>query len=213
MDSASGNLKSARNNELQAVMPVRGKILNCQKSTLEKISKNAEIMTMIDAFGLKRDPKTMKLTYDKDDLRYGKLIIAADADVDGAHIRNLFYTFIWNFCPQLIEEGYVYSLVAPLYKVTIGKDTYKYLRDDTELAEFQAQNKGKKYQVNRFKGLGEMSEDETEILVDPEQRTLCQVTVSDIAAANVLFDQLMGTGVAPRKKFIQDHSKEATYGD
>ena len=212
-DSASGNLKSARNNELQAVMPVRGKILNCQKSTLEKITKNAEIMTMIDAFGLKRDPKTMKLTYDKDDLRYGKLIIAADADVDGAHIRNLFYTFIWNFCPQLIEEGYVYSLVAPLYKITMGKDTYLYLKDDEALADFQAKNKGKKYQVNRFKGLGEMSEDETEVLVDPAQRTLCQVTISDVAAANVLFDQLMGTGVAPRKKFIQDHSKEATYGD
>ena len=212
-DSASGNLKSARNNEFQAVMPVRGKILNTQKATLEKISKNAEIMTMIDAFGLKRDPKTLKLTYDKEDLRYGKIIIAADADVDGAHIRNLFYTFIWNFCPQLIEEGYVYSLVAPLYKVTIGKDTYKYLRDDAELAEFQEKNKGKKYQVNRFKGLGEMSEDETEILVDPEIRTLCQVTVEDVAAANVLFDQLMGAGVAPRKKFIQDHSKEATYGD
>ena len=208
-DSASGNLKSARNNEFQAVMPVRGKILNCQKSTLEKISKNAEIMTMIDAFGLKKDPKTMKLSYDKNDLRYGKIIIAADADVDGSHIRNLFYTFIWNFCPQLIEEGYVYSLVAPLYKITMGKDTYIYLKDDEALAEFQAKNKGKKYQVNRFKGLGEMSEDETEVLVDPDQRTLCQVTVSDIAAANVLFDQLMGTGVAPRKKFIQDHSKES----
>jgi DNA gyrase subunit B len=212
-DSASGNLKSARNNEFQAVMPVRGKILNCQKSTLEKISKNAEIMTMIEAFGLKRDPKTMKLSYDKNDLRYGKIIIAADADVDGSHIRNLFYTFIWNFCPQLIEEGYVYSLVAPLYKITMGKDTYIYLKDDDALAEFQAKNKGKKYQVNRFKGLGEMSEDETEVLVDPEQRTLCQVTVSDIGAANLLFDQLMGAGVAPRKKFIQDHSKEAVYGD
>ena len=212
-DSASGNLKSARNNELQAVMPVRGKILNCQKSTLEKISKNAEIMTMIEAFGLRRDPKTMKLTYDKDDLRYGKLIIAADADVDGAHIRNLFYTFIWNFCPQLIEEGYVYSLVAPLYKITMGKDTYLYLKDDDALAQFQIENKGKKYQVNRFKGLGEMSKDETEVLVDPAQRTLCQVTVEDAAAANVLFDQLMGAGVAPRKKFIQDHSKEAVYVD
>ena len=211
-DSASGNLKSARNNEFQAVMPVRGKILNTQKATLEKISKNAEIMTMIEAFGLKRDPKTLKLTYDPDDLRYGKIIIAADADVDGAHIRNLFYTFIWNFCPQLIEEGYVYSLVAPLYKITMGKDTYLYLKDDEALADFQAKNKGKKYQVNRFKGLGEMSEDETEVLVDPAQRTLCQVTVSDAAAANILFDQLMGAGVAPRKKFIQDHSEEATYG-
>ena len=194
-------------------MPVRGKIINTQKATLDKIQKNAEIMTMIEAFGLKADPKTMKLTYDANSLRYGKIIIAADADVDGAHIRNLFYTFIWNFCPQLIEDGYVYSLVAPLYKVTLGKDTYVYLKDDAELAEFQTKNKGKKYQVNRFKGLGEMSEDETSILVDPEVRTLSQVTVSDLAAANVLFDQLMGTGVAPRKKFIQDHSKEAKYGD
>ena len=136
-DSASGNLKSARNNEFQAVMPVRGKILNCQKNTLDKIQKNAEIMTMIEAFGLKADPKTMKLTYDKDSLRYGKIIIAADGDADGSHIRNLFYTFIWNFCPQLIQEGYVYALVAPLYKITMGKDTYLYLRDDKELVEFQ----------------------------------------------------------------------------
>ena len=109
-DSASGNLKLARDNEFQAVMPVRGKILNTQKATLDKIRKNAEIMTMIDAFGLKVDPKTMKLTYDVDDLRYGKIIIMSDADVDGAHIKNLFYTFIWNFCPQLIEEGYVYCI-------------------------------------------------------------------------------------------------------
>ena len=211
-DSASGNLKSARNNEFQAVMPVRGKILNTQKAALDKIQKNAEIMTMIEAFGLKVNPKTMKLTYDKDDLRYGKIIIAADADVDGAHIRNLFYTFIWNFCPQLIQEGYVYSLVAPLYKITMGKDTYLYLKDDEALADFQAKNKGKKYIVSRFKGLGEMSEDETEVLVDPAQRTLCQVTVADVKAADILFDQLMGAGVAPRKKFIQDHSKEAQYG-
>ena len=211
-DSASGNLKSARNNEFQAVMPVRGKILNCQKNTLDKIQKNAEIMTMIEAFGLKADPKTMKLTYDKDSLRYGKIIIAADGDADGSHIRNLFYTFIWNFCPQLIQEGYVYALVAPLYKITMGKDTYLYLRDDKELAEFQEKNRGKKYQVNRFKGLGEMSEDETEILVDPSLRVLNQVTVEEAKKADVLFDQLMGTGVAARKKFIQDHSKEAKYG-
>ena len=211
-DSASGNLKSARNNEFQAVMPVRGKILNCQKNTLDKIQKNAEIMTMIEAFGLKADPKTMKLTYDKDSLRYGKIIIAADGDADGSHIRNLFYTFIWNFCPQLIQEGYVYALVAPLYKITMGKDTYLYLRDDKELAEFQEKNRGKKYQVNRFKGLGEMSEDETEILVDPGLRVLNQVTVEEAKKADVLFDQLMGTGVAARKKFIQDHSKEAKYG-
>lgn len=211
-DSASGNLKTARDNEFQAVMPVRGKILNTQKAPLDKIQKNAEIMTMIEAFGLKVNPKTMKLTYDPEDLRYGKIIIAADADVDGAHIRNLFYTFIWNFCPQLIQDGYVYSLVAPLYKVTMGKDTYVYLKDDAALAEFADSHKGKKYQVSRFKGLGEMDENETEILVNPAQRVLCQVTVEDARAADVLFDQLMGTGVAPRKKYIQDHSKEAQYG-
>ena len=211
-DSASGNLKTARDNEFQAVMPVRGKILNTQKAPLDKIQKNAEIMTMIEAFGLKVNPKTMKLTYDPEDLRYGKIIIAADADVDGAHIRNLFYTFIWNFCPQLIQDGYVYSLVAPLYKVTMGKDTYVYLKDDAALAEFADSHKGKKYQVSRFKGLGEMDENETEILVNPAQRILCQVTVEDVRAADVLFDQLMGTGVAPRKKYIQDHSKEAQYG-
>ena len=211
-DSASGNLKSARNNEFQAVMPIRGKVINCQKNTLDKLQKNAEIVTMIEAFGLKTNPKTMKLTYDKDSLRYGKIIIAADGDADGSHIRNLFYTFIWNFCPELILDGYVYALQAPLYKITMGKDTYIYLKDDLALTEFQEKNKGKKYQVNRFKGLGEMSEDETEILVDPKIRVLNQVTVEDARKADVLFDQLMGTGVAARKKFIQEHSKEAHYG-
>lgn len=212
-DSASGNLKLARNNEYQAVMPVRGKILNVQKATLEKIQKNAEIVTMIDAFGLTVNPKTMKLSYDPEDLRYDKIIIAADADVDGSHIRNLFYTFIWNFCPQLIEDGHIYTLVAPLYKVVMGKDKYVYLKNDEELAEFVAANKGKKYQVSRFKGLGEMSAEETEdALVHPETRTIKQLTVEDFKATDILFDQLMGTAAAPRKKFIQEHSKEATYG-
>ena len=212
-DSASGNLKLARNNEYQAVMPVRGKILNVQKATLEKIQKNAEIVSMIDAFGLTVNPKTMKLSYDPDDLRYDKIIIAADADVDGSHIRNLFYTFIWNFCPQLIEDGHIYTLVAPLYKVVMGKDKYVYLRNDEELAEFTAANKGKKYQISRFKGLGEMSAEETEsTLVHPETRVIKQVTVEDFKATDTLFDQLMGTAAAPRKKFIQEHSKEATYG-
>ena len=129
-DSASGNLKLARDNEFVAVMPVRGKILNVRKATLDKIQKNAEIMTMIDAFGLTVDMKTMKLTYNKEDLRYGKIIIESDADVDGSHIKNLFYTFIWTFCPQLILDGYVYAGVPPLYKITEGKDTYIYLKDD-----------------------------------------------------------------------------------
>ena len=211
-DSASGNLKLARDNEFVAVMPVRGKILNVRKASLDKIQKNAEIMTMIDAFGLTVDMKTMKLTYNKEDLRYGKIIIESDADTDGAHIKNLFYTFIWTFCPELILDGYVYAGVPPLYKITEGKDTYIYLKNDAELEEYRAKHKGKKYLVNRLKGLGEMSPDETSILVDPDQRIIKQVTVEDIAAANKLFDDLMGTQIIPRKRFIQQHSQEATYG-
>ncbi len=210
-DSASGNLKLARDNEFVAVMPVRGKILNVRKASLDKIQKNAEIMTMIDAFGLTVDMKTMKLTYNKEDLRYGKIIIESDADTDGAHIKNLFYTFIWTFCPELILDGYVYAGVPPLYKITEGKDTYIYLKNDTELEEYRIKHKGKKYLVNRLKGLGEMSPDETSILVDPDQRIIKQVTVEDIAAANKLFDDLMGTQILPRKRFIQQHSQEATY--
>ena len=211
-DSASGNLKMARNNEYQAVMPVRGKILNTQKATLDKIRKNAEIMTMIDAFGLKVDPKTMKLTYDVDDLRYGKIIIMSDADVDGAHIKNLFYTFIWNFCPQLIEDGYVYAGVPPLYKVTEGKDHYIYLKNDETLEEYRKTHVGKKYVVGRMKGLGEMSEEETEeTLTDPNKRIIKQISVSDIKKADLLFEQLMGTGVVARKEYIKAHSEEATY--
>ena len=211
-DSASGNLKMARNNEFQAVMPVRGKILNTQKATLDKIRKNAEIMTMIDAFGLKVDPKTMKLTYDVDDLRYGKIIIMSDADVDGAHIKNLFYTFIWNFCPQLIEDGYIYAGVPPLYKVTEGKDHYIYLKNDEALEDYRKTHVGKKYVVGRMKGLGEMNEEETEeTLTDPDKRIIKQVTVSDIKKADLLFEQLMGTGVIARKEYIKAHSEEATY--
>ena len=151
-DSAAGNLKLARNNEFQAVMPIRGKIINVQKATLEKIQKNAEIMTMIEAFGLVVNPKTMKLTYNPEDLRYDKIIIAADGDADGSHIRNLFFTFIWNFCPELITDGHVYTLVAPLYKVVMSKDKYVYIKNDEELMEFTTKNKGKKYQIQRFKG-------------------------------------------------------------
>ena len=210
-DSASGNLKLARNNEFVAVLPIRGKILNVRKATLEKIQKNAEIMTMIEAFGLTINMKTMKLTYNKEDLRYGKIIIESDADVDGSHIKNLFYTFIWTFCPQLILDGYVYAGVPPLYKITEGKDTYIYLKDDAELEKYRTNHKGKKYLVNRLKGLGEMDAEETEILVDPDKRIIKQVTVEDIQTANKMFDDLMGTLILPRKRFIQQHSVEATY--
>ena len=211
-DSASGNLKMARDNEFQAILPVRGKILNVRKAPLDKIQKNAEIMTMIEAFGLKVDMKTMKLTYEPEDLRYGKIIIESDADVDGAHIKNLFYTFIWTFCPQLIEDGYVYAGCPPLYQITEGKDKYVYLKDDEALDNYVKTNQGKKYVVKHLKGLGEMSEEETQLLVDPDQRIIKQVTIEDAEAADKLFDDLMGAAIVPRKEFIKQYSKEATYG-
>ena len=210
-DSASGNLKQARDNEFQAVLPVRGKILNTHKAGVDKIQKNSEIMSMIDAFGLEIDPRTMKVTYDKNKIRYGKIIIMSDADVDGAHIKNLFYTFVWNFCPQLIEDGFVYAGVPPLYKITTSKG-YKYLKNDDDLKAYQKANTGKAYKVNRMKGLGEMDVEETEeTLTDPEQRLIKQVTISDAEAARKLFDDLMGTAVTPRKLYIKEHSEEATY--
>ena len=210
-DSASGNMKTARDNEFQAVLPVRGKILNTHKAGIDKIQKNAEIMTMMDAFGLEIDPKTMKVSYDKNKIRYGKIIIMSDADVDGAHIKNLFYTFIWNFCPQLIEDGFVYAGVPPLYKITTNKG-YKYIKNDEALEEYRKANIGKSYKVNRMKGLGEMDVEETEeTLTDPEQRIIRQVTINDTEAARKLFDNLMGTAVTPRKVYIKEHSEEAQY--
>lgn len=208
-DSASGNLKMARNSEFQAILPVRGKILNTHRAGMDKVQKNAEIMTMIDAFGLEIDPKTMKIIYDKNKLRYGKIIVMSDADADGSHIKNLFYTFIWNFCPQLIEDGFIYAGVPPLYRITTNK-TYQYLKNDEALEEYRKNNTSKNYVVTRYKGLGEMGPEETEeALVNPETRTLRQITIEDVKATDKLFDDLMGTAVTPRKAFIKAHSKEA----
>ena len=212
-DSASGNLKMARNNEFQAVMPVRGKILNTQKATIAQIQKNQEIMTMIDAFGLYIDTKTMKVTYDKNSLRYGKIIIMSDADVDGAHIKNLFYTFIWNFCPELIQDGYIYAGVPPLYKVIMGTK-YQYIKNDEALEEWKKEHPAVKYELARMKGLGEMNPDETEeTLTDPNKRIIKQVTVEDARAADILFEQLMGSAAIARKEYIKNHSEEAIYGE
>lgn len=185
------------------------KVLNCEKATLDKMMANAEIRDMIKAFGLDLDVKTGKVSYDVSKLRYSKIIISADADVDGCHIQSLFYTFIWNFCPQLILDGYVYATVPPLYKITIGKE-YKYIQDDAALEQFREQHKGKKYIVNRMKGLGEMDADELEEnLLDPKRRIMKQITVADIKQADILFDQLMGLSAVPRKKYIEEHSHEA----
>lgn len=123
----------------------------------------------------------------------------------------MFYTFIWNFCPQLITDGYIYAGVPPLYKITTSKG-YKYIKNDEALEQYRAENKGRSYKVNRMKGLGEMDADETEeTLTDPDQRIIRQVTISDMDAAKKLFDDLMGTAIIPRKLYIKNHSEEATY--
>lgn len=215
-DSAAGNMKLARNNNFQAILPVRGKILNLYKAPTEKARKNVEIMSFLAAIGLEEDKqrslqeKIFKATFNPKALRYGKIIIMSDADVDGAHIKNLFYTAVWSICPELITEGYIYAGFPPLYKITTSQG-YTYLKDDAALIEWQ-KTTNKKYEVNRLKGLGEMDPEEVEMtLLDPTQRIIKQITVSDIKLANKLFEDLMGTAITPRKEYIQKHSNEATY--
>lgn len=150
MDSAGGTAKDARNRETQAVLPLRGKILNVFKADLAKALQNEEIKGMITAFGL--ELKDSKVVVDENKLRYGKIIVMADADVDGSHIRVLFYTFIWKFAPELIRKGYIYAAVPPLYKIIQGKNSF-YLQDDAALEAFRKSPKSKiSYTLQRFKG-------------------------------------------------------------
>ena len=208
-DSAGGNMKQARNREFQAVLPLRGKVLNVEKATLDKIMKNNEIKSMILAFGLQVQGN--KLTFKKEDLRYGKIIIMTDADVDGDHISILMLTFLWRFCPELIKQGYVYLGVPPLFRVTINKE-YIYLKDDAALAEFKKAHVGKKFQVNRMKGLGEMDVDETEVtLTHPETRFIKQMIVSDDKSVDTIISQLMGENAIYRKQLLKEHGHEARY--
>lgn len=211
-DSAAGGMKLARDNAYQAVLPVRGKILNCQKATIAQIQKNAEIMTMLEAFGLEIDIKNMKVIYNESDLRYDKIIIASDADVDGAHIKNLFYTFIWNFAPELIINGHVYASQPPLYKITYsGNKGYLYIKNDEVLEEFK-KHCTTKYTVGRMKGLGEMDPEELEeTMLNPYNRIIKQITMEDMGKAKRLFEDLMGEKVLPRKEYIEKHSEETYY--
>lgn len=150
-DSAGGNLKQVRNNEFQAVFPLRGKMLNTQKADLGKILKNAEVVNLIKAFGLSISSDGKRVVYDPANIRYGKIIIMSDADVDGAHIKNLFYTFIWNFVPDLFLDGYIYAGVPPLYRLKNSKEVI-YLKDDNALEEFKKTGKLQNYQMSRLKG-------------------------------------------------------------
>lgn len=131
-------------------------------------------------------------------------------DVDGAHIKNLLYTFFWTFCPELVKKGYLYAGQPPLYRVTEGKDKYVYLKDDDALAEYRKSHGGRKLNLGRMKGLGEMSAEETELLINPEMREIKQITVEDAQSAEKLFEDLMGESVAPRKEFIKKRSAEVS---
>ena len=204
--SAAGSTKEARDRATQAVFPVRGKILNVLKADLAKALKNAEIDGMITAFGL--EIKDGKVIVNKDKLRYGKIVITADADVDGSHIRALFLTFIWKFAPQLIKDGYIYAAVPPLYKVTQGTKI-TYLKDDAALEEFRKTAK-KSFELGRMKGLGEMDPSEmAETVMNPETRTLKQICMEDAEEAAKTFMGLMGESVVYRKKFIEENAWRA----
>ena len=204
--SAAGSTKEARDRGTQAVFQLRGKPLNVLKCDLHKALQNKEISGMVDAFGL--EVKDGKIIVDETKLRYGKFIITADADVDGSHIRVLFLTFIWKFCPELLEKGYVYAAVPPLYKVTMGTKI-QYLKDDAALEEFR-KSVGRNFELGRMKGLGEMDPDEmAETVMSKETRTLKQITMEDAAAVANVFMSLMGESVTPRKKFIEDNAWRA----
>lgn len=206
-DSAAGSAKEARDRNTQAILPVRGKILNVLKADLHKAMSNAEIQSMITAFGL--EIKDGKIVLNEDKLRYGKIIIMADADVDGSHIRILFFTFIWKFCPELIEKGYIYAAVPPLYRIIKGTKSI-YIKDDNALAEYRKKHSGEKYELRRFKGLGEQSVEELEeSTMSPTTRTLKQITMEDAIAASQVFNNLMGETVTLRKQFIEKNAWRA----
>ena len=172
-----------------------------------KALSNQEIQSMITAFGL--EIKDNKVILNEDKLRYGKIIIMADADVDGSHIRILFFTFIWKFCPELIEKGYIYAAVPPLYRIIQGKKSF-YLKDDKALEEYRKTATGN-YEVRRFKGLGEQNVEElaeSTMEAGPD-RILKQITMEDAITASQVFNNLMGEAVTPRKKFIEENAFRA----
>ena len=205
-ESAAGSAKEARDRTKQAIFQLRGKVLNVLKVDLHKALQNKEIDGMINAFGL--EVKDGKVVVDENKLRYGKFIITADADVDGSHIRILFLTFIWKFAPELIEKGYIYAAVPPLYKATMGTKI-QYIKDDAALEDFRKKT-SKKFDLGRMKGLGEMDYEElAETVMSEETRTLKQITMEDMNAASKVFIELMGESVTGRKKFIEENAWRA----
>lgn len=207
-DSAGGSAKTARNRNYQAILPIRGKILNVEKASIDKVLANAEIKTMINAFGCGFS-EGYGNDFDISKLRYDKIIIMADADVDGAHISTLLLTFFYRFMPELIYEGHVYIAMPPLYKAMPSRGSEEYLFDDRALERYRKSHKGS-FTLQRYKGLGEMDAHQLwETTLDPATRRLKLVEIEDARMASEVTEMLMGTDVAPRKSFIYNHAVDA----
>ncbi|MCI6714873.1 MAG: DNA gyrase subunit B [Lachnospiraceae bacterium] len=207
-DSAGGSAKTARNRMYQAILPIRGKILNVEKASIDKVLANAEIKTMINAFGCGFS-EGYGNDFDISKLRYDKIIIMADADVDGAHISTLLLTLFYRFMPELIYEGHVYIAMPPLYKAMPSKGEEEYLYDDKALEKYRKKHKGP-FTLQRYKGLGEMDAQQLwETTLDPETRMMKQVEIEDARMASEVTEMLMGTEVPPRKEFIYHHAQDA----
>lgn len=207
-DSAGGSAKTARDRSYQAILPIRGKILNVEKASIDKILANAEIKTMINSFGCGFS-EGYGFDFDISKLRYDKIIIMADADVDGAHICTLLLTLFYRFMPDLIYEGHVYIAMPPLYKAIPSRGAEEYLYDDDALARYRKKHKGP-FTLQRYKGLGEMDPDQLwETTLNPETRTMRKVEIEDGRAASEVTALLMGSDVPPRKDFIYEHAQDA----
>ncbi len=207
-DSAGGSAKQARNSQFQAILPIRGKIINVEKNRLARVLQNNEIQSLITGIGTGIGEE-----FDIDKARYHKVVILTDADVDGAHIRTLLLTFFFRHMPQLIESGFVYIAQPPLFSVKVGSKT-TWIQDDAGLDEIKKQLIGKKLNIQRFKGLGEMNAGELwDTTMDPERRTLLQVGLEDQFSAEETFSTLMGTDVEARRTFIQQNAKDVRFLD